>query len=85
MTRETVSIGMERENRASCSRTVRVGNDVRVSGITATDENGEIVGVDDPLRTTRRTLENIESTVESAGTSLEVGSNTHVCDEYREL
>ncbi|GAA0222466.1 RidA family protein [Haladaptatus pallidirubidus] len=71
MTRETISSGTEWEDRVGYSRAVRVGNEVRVSGTTATDENGEVVGVDDPYAQTKQTLENIESALESAGTGLE--------------
>ncbi|SIR57011.1 Enamine deaminase RidA, house cleaning of reactive enamine intermediates, YjgF/YER057c/UK114 family [Haladaptatus litoreus] len=71
MNRETVSSGTEWEDRVGYSRAVRVGNEVRVSGTTATDENGEIVGVNDPYAQTKQTLENVESALESAGASLE--------------
>ncbi len=71
MTRKTVASGTEWEDRVGYSRAVRVGNDVRVSGTTATDEDGEIIGVDDPYKQATKTLENVESALESADASLE--------------
>ncbi|WP_435155999.1 RidA family protein [Haladaptatus sp. DFWS20] len=71
MNRKTISSGTEWEDRVGYSRAVRVGNDVRVSGTTATDENGDIVGEGDPYAQTKQTLENIETALESADATLE--------------
>jgi enamine deaminase RidA (YjgF/YER057c/UK114 family) len=71
MKRKTVASGTEWEERVGYSRAVRVGNDVRVSGTTATDENGTIVGDGDAYQQTKRALENVESALTEAGASLD--------------
>lgn len=52
------------------SRAVKIGNRVVVTGTTATDGNGDIVGVGDPAEQTRQTIENIKSVLERAGATL---------------
>lgn len=49
------------------SRAVRVGPFVYVSGTTATDDKGRLVGLGDPAKQTMQTLANIESALTEAG------------------
>jgi enamine deaminase RidA (YjgF/YER057c/UK114 family) len=52
------------------SRAVRVGQLVFVSGTTATDASGAVVGAGDPYAQTTQTLRNIEAALTQAGAKL---------------
>ncbi|MCW8172047.1 RidA family protein [Natrialba swarupiae] len=71
MERRTVSSGTEWEPRVGYSRAVRAGSQVHVAGTTATDENGDVVGVDDPYRQTERALEIVREALEAAGATVD--------------
>lgn len=53
--------GTKWESIVGYSRAVRVGNHIYVSGTTATDENGEIVGKGNAYEQTQQILSNIET------------------------
>jgi enamine deaminase RidA (YjgF/YER057c/UK114 family) len=67
MRRESVSSGTEWESAVGYSRAVRVGDEIRVSGTTATDEAGDVVGVGDPEAQAHRAFENVVRAVEALG------------------
>ncbi|MCU4740780.1 RidA family protein [Halobacteria archaeon AArc-m2/3/4] len=71
MERRTITSGTEWESTVGYARAVVADGRVHVSGTTATDDTGAIVGEDDPYEQTRRALENVASALEQAGASLE--------------
>ncbi len=52
------------------SHAIKVGNTIYVSGQTATDEEGNIIGKGDIVVQTERTYENIKRVLEAAGASM---------------
>ncbi|MEO6119530.1 MAG: RidA family protein [Terriglobales bacterium] len=70
MKRENFSTNTKWEPIVGYSRAVKVGNMVFVTGTTATDENGSLVGVGDAHAQAKQALGNIERVLRRAGATM---------------
>ncbi|MDT7541792.1 MAG: hypothetical protein QOE33_1696 [Acidobacteriota bacterium] len=69
--RQRVSTGTKWEPIVGYSRAMRVGDRIYVTGTTATDEHGEIVGVGDAYEQAVQVIKNIERALAQLGARLE--------------
>ncbi len=69
--RQNISSGAKWESIVGYSRAVRVDSRIYLTGTTAIDEHGEIVGLGDGYAQTVQVIRNIERALRQAGATLE--------------
>ena len=69
--RERISSGTKWEPIVGYSRAVKVGNRIYVTGTTATNEAGEIVGQDNAYEQAAQCIRNIENALQRLGATLD--------------
>jgi len=70
MARERYDSGTEWESTVGYSRAIRTGDEIHVSGTTATDDDGQVVAPDDPYAQTVRAIENVETALSALDAAL---------------
>lgn len=68
--RLNISSGLKWEETIGYSRAVKIGNVIEVSGTTALDENGNLVGANDPYKQTKFIIAKIEKALLDGGATL---------------
>ena len=89
MQRQRISTGTPWEALAGYSRAVRLGQQVWVSGTTASDEQGNLQGGNDAYAQTRYVLDKIDRALYEAGASVEDVVRTRIyvarLDDWRDV
>ena len=80
--RTFIDTGTSWEKIAGYARAVRIGNMIAVSGTTATDIHGNVVGLGDPATQTQFILTKIENALTQLGASMQNVIRTRIYVRY---
>lgn len=80
--RTSIDTGTSWEKIAGYARAVRIGNMIAVSGTTATDIHGNVVGLGDPATQTQFILTKIENALTQLGASMQNVIRTRIYVRY---
>ena len=87
--RQNISTGTKWEPIIGYSRAVKIGSTIHVSGTTASNSEGELVGIDDSYAQTKQIILNIEAALKQAGASLSDVVRTRIyctnIDDWEEI
>jgi enamine deaminase RidA (YjgF/YER057c/UK114 family) len=71
MRHKRISLGTKWESRVGYSRAVQAGSEVHISGTTATDSDGGVVGKNNPYEQTKQALQNIKRALQATDASFD--------------
>jgi len=70
MSRTKISSGAKWENIVGYSRAIKTGNHITIGGTTSIDDNGDIVGINNPYEQTKFIFQKIEKYLKETGAEL---------------
>ena len=87
--RQNISTRTKWEPIIGYSRAVKIGSTIHVSGTTASNSEGELVGIDDSYAQTKQIILNIEAALKQAGANLSDVVRTRIyctnIDDWEEI
>jgi len=86
---EKYSSGVKWESLVGYSRAIKIANMIEISGTTATDSDGNMVGINDPYQQTVQIIKNIETALQHFSADLTAVYHTRIyvsnIDQWQEI